>query len=88
MTRYRVVTHRRARRELESCPAWLHDRVEELVEALAYGPKPKGFEVIELQGDKGIFRTRFGDYRVVYIVESDTLIKIIRVSPRGDAYSD
>lgn len=89
MSGYRVRVHRRARRELSSAPAWIRGRVAKLILDLATDPLHEDWDIGELHGEKGVFRIRIGEYRIVYRVdEVDRVVSIERVSPRGNAYAD
>jgi len=46
-------------------------------------------DVKPLKGLPGEWRTRVGDWRIIYAVDRDQLIiAIMKVSPRGDAYKE
>jgi len=64
MADYRITFARSARKELERLPAGLVERILEKIEALSDNPRPAG--VTKLKGQKGLWRLRVGDYRVVY----------------------
>lgn len=89
MNGYHVRVHRRARRELSSSPDWLRKRVTQLFSDLSVDPVHGGWDIAEVHGEKGFYRVRIGDYRIVYRVdEADRVIYVERVAPRGDAYAD
>jgi len=53
--------------------------------ALAGDPRPAGCK--KLRGHKDLWRTRAGDYRVVYIIEdAKALVSVIRVAHRREVY--
>lgn len=44
---------------------------------------------MRFKGEKGFYRVRIGDYRIVYRVdEKNRMISVERVASRGDAYAD
>jgi mRNA interferase RelE/StbE len=83
--RYSVVIARSARRELERLPETIARRILRRLAGLAVEPRPVG--VRKLQGAYDLYRIRAGDYRVIYrIVESRTIVDVIAVRHRRDAY--
>jgi mRNA interferase RelE/StbE len=60
-------------------------RIAPKIEALKVDPRPRGCE--KLEGLKGVFRIRIGDYRVVYeIHEATATIMVAHVAHRRDVY--
>lgn len=52
-----------------------------------YTPRT-GADIIPVKGtDPQKYRLRVGDYRIVYVVEKDT-VKVIEMFPRGRGYRD
>ena len=48
---------------------------------------PKG-DIERLEGNEvpPLFRLRIGKYRVIYIVEQESIIRILKIDSRGDVY--
>ncbi len=46
---------------------------------------PKG-DVKPLQGSKGSYRLRVGDWRILFSYPEDDIILIEKIGPRGDVY--
>ena len=46
-----------------------------------YGPFPQGKNVVKLQGAQSRYRFRFGDYRIVYEVE--TRARVLTITDAG-----
>ena len=85
MSDYRVLFARAARKELESLPEKVQQRVLQAAESLAEEPRPRGCK--KLKGHENTYRVRVGDYRVVYeIHEKEVIVLIVRVRHRKDAY--
>jgi mRNA interferase RelE/StbE len=61
---YKVVFARAARKELESLPSEIVDRISPQIEALSLKPRPSGCR--KLAGRINLWRIRVRDYRVVY----------------------
>ena len=84
---YKVFFKKSAAKELRKLPEFIIKKVYYLVEALKNNqiiPNTKA-----LTGFKDLYRTRFGDYRVVYL--KDTQIKIItitKIAHRKDVYKE
>ncbi|HLA94176.1 MAG TPA: type II toxin-antitoxin system RelE/ParE family toxin [Pyrinomonadaceae bacterium] len=85
MSDYSVTFTRSARKELESLPATLVDRIFPKIEALVGNPRPSGCK--KLKGSFDLWRIRVGEYRVIYsILEKQIRIEIIAVRHRRKAY--
>jgi mRNA interferase RelE/StbE len=77
-------THR-AGKEFLSLPAEIKARVTERIDALHLDPPPSG--CVTVQGFKGAYRLRVGDYRVAYVVEDATYdVSVVRMGHRREIY--
>lgn len=83
---YKYVLERAAAKFLETIPKKEKHRIIEEIEKLMVDPWKHG--VIKLkEKDPAEYRTRCGNYRIVFIVEGEILlIKVIRIFIRGDGY--
>lgn len=82
---FKVFFKKSAEKELERLPEFIIRKVYSLVEAL------KSDQVIpntkKLTGYKDLHRTRIGDYRVVYIKDSQIkIVTITKIAHRKDIY--
>jgi mRNA interferase RelE/StbE len=85
MILYAVTFARSARKELESLPGGVVERVISRVEDLATEPRPSGCR--KLQGAQHHWRIRVGDYRVIYAVDDRArVVDVVAVRHRRDAY--
>ena len=85
MADYSISFARSARKELESLPAKLVQRIFPTIEGLAKEPRPKGCR--KLTTEKDVWRIRMGDYRVIYAIDdAKQAIDIIAVRHRSKAY--
>ena len=85
MADYSIVFARSARKELESLPTKLVQRIFPTIEALATEPRPRGCR--KLTTEKNLWRIRVGDHRVIYTIDDDKkAIDIIAVRHRSKAY--
>ncbi|MEX2167689.1 MAG: type II toxin-antitoxin system RelE/ParE family toxin [Pirellulales bacterium] len=73
--------------ETLALPQVIQVRVEAVVDRLEKWPQVSG--VKWLTGDwKGHARIRTGDYRVIFRIEGDVEIIVVRIADRRDAYAD
>ncbi len=85
MACYDIVITRAAKSELRRVHSQYRQRIADAIDALAEDPRPDGFRMV--QGEENTYRIRIGTYRVLYEVhEQEVIVKIVRVSPRGQAY--
>ncbi len=85
MAEYAVTFARSARKELESLPPDVVERIWPRIENLAEVPRPAGCR--KLSGRQNLWRLRVGDYRVVYSVDDrHQNVDIVAVRHRKDAY--
>jgi mRNA interferase RelE/StbE len=86
MGNYQVVLSRSARKELESFPDKVADRIIACLDALEDMLRPVG--CLKLKGASQ-WRIRIGDYRVVYAIEDATkVVDVIFIRHRRDVYRD
>lgn len=79
---YKIIIEKNAVKFLKKQPKQQQER---LLKAI-YGI-PKG-NIKPLQGFKGIYRLRVGDYRVIYRLKKDELlILVLKIGNRGDIYT-
>ena len=72
-------------RELAALDQAMRRRVARRVEQLAEDPRSAGS--VKLRGADDVWRSRIGDYRLLYQIEDDRLVVlVIKVGHRRDAY--
>jgi mRNA interferase RelE/StbE len=82
---YSVRIRRSAAKELESLGSKKdRQRIISRVRALAGDPRPPGAE--KLSGSRDRYRVRQGDYRILYEIQDDVLIIVVKIGHRRDAY--
>ena len=76
----------RTERQLNFIPKEIKKLIFERIDNLRTNPRPENVE--PLQGaDKGLFRIRQGDYRIVYSIQDQKLlVLIVRVVHRKEVY--
>jgi len=85
MSKYTITFARSARKELEALDAKIVNRLFPKIENLSIEPRPSGCR--KLTGNKHLWRTRVGNYRIVYSINDDkNLVDVIAVGDRKDAY--
>jgi mRNA interferase RelE/StbE len=68
-------------REIKRLPGPDRDRVIEAIRSLAETPRPYGIKQLE----RGIYRMRVGNYRVIYqVLDDEHLILVGRVARRSE----
>ena len=82
---YRVEIRPSARRELESIPFDVRQRLLSAIGNLGANPRPRGCR--KLVSSPSDFRLRVGDYRVLYeVLEREGVVLVYRVRHRSKAY--
>jgi mRNA interferase RelE/StbE len=82
---FRIEWKKSTRKDLRKLPSLTVDKIIEAVEALTENPFPHSVE--KLSGSEHAYRTRVGDYRIIYeVVPGLKLIEVQRVRHRKDVY--
>ena len=83
---YKYIIEKAPAKFLETIPKKQRENILLEIESLVSNPRKYG--VIKLQGrDPSEYRTRIGDYRIVFMIEDEVfIIKVIRIFRRGDGY--
>ena len=85
MAHYRVLFKPSAEKVLRKLPVSVQRRIVGAVEGLQDNPRPPG--AVKLMGEPDLWRTRVGDYRVIYSIDDDRLIVlVVRIAHRKDIY--
>jgi mRNA interferase RelE/StbE len=83
---YQVTLKRSAQKEIDRLPAFVYDRIIEVLVSLKINPLPHG--VKELQGRNG-YRLRVGEYRILYLFNKlEGEVVIYEVGHRKEVYRD
>ncbi len=81
---YTVRLKPRAERDLDRLPLPVARRIWRRLITLENEPRPRG--VTKLEGEEA-YRTRIGDYRVVYLVDDrDRVVDVVRIAHRREVY--
>jgi len=83
--KYEVRLSKRADRELALLEQSTRSRIVARLEELGDDPFPRG--AIKLQGRKGVYRIRVGDYRVLYeVLRKEGLVLVDKIDHRSGVY--
>lgn len=81
---YALRVHNAAKRDLDRLNDKTYRRISEKIASLQVNPRPYGCE--KLQGRES-YRTRVGDFRVIYeIYDKEKIVEILSVLNRKEAY--
>ncbi len=87
MSRYRIEVTRDALRALAKLDKPVRRRVQVAIDGLGENPRPSG--VIALQGLRGAYRLRVGNYRVIYTIDDNRLVVlVVDLGHRREIYRD
>jgi mRNA interferase RelE/StbE len=87
MSRYRIEATRDSLRGLAKLDKPVRRRVQVAIDGLGECARPSG--VIALQGLRGAYRLRVGNYRVVYSIDDNRLVVlVVDLGHRGEIYRD
>ncbi len=81
---YRIIIKKKAKKFIDKLPKNERKRI-----ATEIGQLPNGEDIKRLKGEnnKGLFRLRVGDYRIIYSVDNGELIVyVIDAGNRGEIY--
>jgi len=84
MARYKITIKKSAAKELEEIPAKDLRKIVKRIQSLAQNPRPQGSQKLST---KEQYRTRQGDYRIVYSIDDKALVvDIVKVGHRREVY--
>ena len=81
----RVAYSKDAVKTIRRLPANISATIRAKIEQYAVDPMSLANNVKELRGESGVLRLRVGDWRVLFVVDAETLT-VVRVGPRGSVY--
>lgn len=84
---FEIVYSKQAIRVLRRLPRNLSQRIREKLRDVALDPFAQHNNVTRLLNRPG-YRLRVGDWRIIYDIQEERMeIMVMRVAPRGEAYS-
>lgn len=82
---FTVRINHRAEKELARLPWPIQRKIKTIIANLEFFPA--NTHTIKISGSKNLFRTRFGNYRLIYLVDSySKQITVIGIGHRKDIY--
>lgn len=81
---WRIVIDRQPKKEIRRFPRIARQRIDAAILALAKDPRPAGCKPVK-EAEKGTYRVRVGDYRVIYVVlDDERVVIVVRVGRRSE----
>jgi len=82
---YRIEFTKSAEKELTRLPKADRRRVANKIDSLSQNPRPRNAK--RLLAAEGLYRVRYGDYRIVYQIQGRVLtVVVVRIRHRKDVY--
>lgn len=82
---YRIELAATAKKQFDKLPDATRRRLAEALDRLSENPRHAG--TLKLAGGGNLYRTRAGDYRIVYRIENDRLwVLVLKIGHRSDIY--
>jgi mRNA interferase RelE/StbE len=82
---YQVEFDRPSLRQFDALPKQLQKRIGPRIDALGQNPRPPG--AVKLRGAENLYRTRMGNYRIVYqVLDDQRRVIVTAVAHRGSVY--
>ena len=82
---YTVVLSTRAKREMRKLEKDVQQKITMALDLLADEPRPP--KAVAMRNEKGVYRVRLGNYRIVYeVIDNELIVWVIRVADRKDVY--
>ncbi len=87
MSNYSVHLTKSARKEFDSLPSKVKDIISDALKLLKINPYSELLQVKKLKGEENLYRTRVGDYRIVYEVRKKEIqVIVIKIGHRKEVY--
>jgi len=84
VSKYHIEITHSAEKELHKYPVKLQDRFSDAILGLGDNPRPFGSKKLFNSNN---YRTRIGNYRIIYVVDDDRkIVKILDLGHRKDIY--
>ena len=85
MQGYKITFARSARKELQTLPIDVAERILVKIESLSENARPTGCK--KLSGGMNLWRLRAGQYRVIYKIDDNSrIVDVVVVRHRRDVY--
>ncbi len=85
--KYEVVFKKSAFKELQNLPIRIQQKILDAVQLLSLNPHTELLQIKKMKGADSLYRFRINDYRVVYVIENQSIkVTIIKIGHRKDVY--
>ena len=84
---YEVVFKKSAAKELQTLPQKIQQKILDAVQLLSLNPYTELLQIKKMKGADSLYRVRIQDYRVIYLIENQTIkVTIIKIGHRKEVY--
>lgn len=84
---YQVVFKKSAAKDLQGFPQKIQRKILDAIQLLSLNPYTELLQIKKMKGVDSLYRVRVQDYRVIYLIENQTIkITIIKVGHRKEVY--
>lgn len=84
---YKVDVGKKAKKFLSKLNAADQEMIVKRLRGLESNPRPYGHK--KLQGHKGLYRVRTGDYRIIYAIkDKQLLVLVVQIGHRREIYRE
>ncbi len=84
---YEIVFKKSAFKELQSLPQRIQQKILDAVRLLSLNPYTELLQIKKMKGADALYRVRIQDYRIIYLIENQTIkITIIKIGHRKEVY--
>ncbi len=82
-----VVFKKSAAKELLGLPQKIQQKVLDAVQLLSLNPYTELLQIKKMKGANSLYRVRIQDYRIIYLIENQTIkVTIIKIGHRKEVY--
>jgi mRNA interferase RelE/StbE len=84
---YDIVFKKSAAKELQGLPQKIQQKILDAVQLLSLNPYTELLQIKKMKGTDSLYRVRVQDYRVLYVIEKQTIkVTIIKIGHRNEVY--
>lgn len=88
MKSYSVTVSKSARKEFDRLPLQTREKIADILRLLCINPFSEMLQAKKLKGEDGLYRSRVGDYRVVYHVDKSSVkLLVVKIRPQKGSLS-
>lgn len=89
MNIYRVHLTKSAQKEFKALPSKVKNRISDSLKLLEINPFSELLQIKKLKGEENLYRTRIGDYRILYEVrKKEIIVVVIKIGHRKEVYKN